>query len=581
MVMVLALSSCKKPVDHGGGVSGRALLDAVKLGQEEQVSYLLAEGVSTEVRDENGETPLLYGVRTGNAKMVELLLEEAADHQTRCASGKGVLELALNTGSQDMAILLLKKGVSPDELGHDGNPVLFKAMRLRYFSVIDLLFKSGADPNVTGKGGSSALHLAAERGMPECLTMLIKVGAKIEARDDQGATPIWYALNQAGETDVASSSCFMQLLEAGANPSVLGAKKVPLLCEAIRRGSRSNTLELINFGADVNSASREGDLTPLDLASSAGAADLVELLLSRGADPSHVFYRAIAKNDTVLTDLLLTAGLPLDAWDGGEQDSLIAQSVRKKSLAMLEVLLRHGADPGAKGREGELPLHMAIALREPQLVSMLLSYGHDPNQMFTKPASSEFLALAKKESMQWFLKNERRLTPLMMAANNGDLKIIRTLLNHGARKYIQSGRYRLYPLNFASRRSDVKAMQVMLGRDPENEKLHGVIDLSSQRVKIYNAKGDVVFSSRVSTGKAGHRTPTGTFVITDKHKSHNSTIYGSSMPYFQRFSCSAVGFHSGNCPGYPASHGCIRMPYSAAKKLFSLTPVGTRIVIQK
>ena len=97
----------------------------------------------------------------------------------------------------------------------------------------------------------------------------------------------------------------------------------------------------------------------------------------------------------------------------------------------------------------------------------------------------------------------------------------------------------------------------------------------------HKAKGEVIFTSRVSTGKRGLRTPTGTFVITDKHKKHNSSIYGSSMPYFQRLSCSAFGFHVGNCPGYAASHGCIRMPYSSAKKLFGITPVGTRVIIQK
>ena len=168
----------------------------------------------------------------------------------------------------------------------------------------------------------------------------------------------------------------------------------------------------------------------------------------------------------------------------------------------------------------------------------------------------------------------------MMAANNGDLAIINALIDYGAKRFVYSGRHHLYPINFASRRADVKSMQLILGQDPENETSYAILDLSEQRVRLYNTKKEVIFSSRVSSGKSGFRTPKGTFVITDKHRSHNSTIYGSSMPYFQRLSCSAFGFHSGNCPGYPASHGCIRMPYSAAKKFFSLSPVGTRVVIQ-
>jgi len=582
------LSSCRQAESDGTGASGQALLDAVKLGNDQRAALLLEEGVYTEVRDDKGDTPLLYAVKTGNVALVRILLKNGADHEIRSGNGKGPLELALDAGSQEMAVCLLKGGISPDEIGRDKNPLLLKAVSLRDRSGIKLLLKSGVNVNAAGTDGATALHLAAEQNLPRCLDILLKAGAETEIQDDSGATPLWYTLNQKNdsqrntrETKSEGVSCLIKLLRAGADASAIGPKKTPLLCEAIRRGAERDAHELINYGADVDQANGQNGKSPLALASESSSKNMVGLLLSRGADGAGLFYQAVQSQDIPMLSMLLASGVPLDSWEGPEKDSLIANSVRQGNVEMVELFLRYGSDPNAIGQEGQSPLNMAIALRDPDLVHSLLEHGADPNKQFVRPASKEFLALTKKESMRWFLKNERRLTPLMMAANNGDLEIIKSLLHHGAKKYVWSGRHRLYPLNFASRRADVKSMQVILGQDPENEKFHAVLDLSDQRVKLYNPKGEVIFSSRVSTGKRGFRTPTGTFVITDKHKKHNSSIYGSSMPFFQRFSCAAFGFHSGNCPGYPASHGCIRMPYSSAKKLFGITPVGTRVIIQK
>jgi hypothetical protein len=278
---------------------------------------------------------------------------------------------------------------------------------------------------------------------------------------------------------------------------------------------------------------------------------------------------------------LLEAGVDESQWDGVGDDSLLAYAVREGNLEMVKVLLHFGADPNRRGREGATPLQMAVAMEDFKMAELLLDGGADSNQKFFRPVSGCFLALTKNETMRWFLRHERRLTPLMMAANNGDVKMIRVLLDHGAETEIRSGRYRLYPLNFASRRNDVKAMQVILGEDPENERYHIVLDLSDQQLLLYKNSMELVMSSRVSSGKAKFRTPPGIYVITDKHRSYRSKIYNVKMPYFQRLSCLGIGFHSGYCPRYPASHGCIRMPYPSAKKMFKMTPLGTRVVIQE
>ena len=123
-------------------------------------------------------------------------------------------------------------------------------------------------------------------------------------------------------------------------------------------------------------------------------------------------------------------------------------------------------------------------------------------------------------------------------------------------------------------------MQILLGVDPDNEERWIKVDLSEQKAWVYDREGKSIFSTRVSTGKKGYRTKTGEFVITNRKRHHNSTIYGSSMPYFQRLSCGDFGFHQGYCPGYAASHGCLRVPSGNAYKLWQITKVGDRVVIQ-
>jgi peptidoglycan hydrolase-like protein with peptidoglycan-binding domain len=101
-----------------------------------------------------------------------------------------------------------------------------------------------------------------------------------------------------------------------------------------------------------------------------------------------------------------------------------------------------------------------------------------------------------------------------------------------------------------------------------------------QELKIYDG-GVVVAISRVSTGKAGHSTPTGIFSILEKKRSHFSNIYDSApMPFMQRLTWSGIALHASNSvPSYPASHGCVRLPNDFAKTLFSVTRRGGHVLI--
>jgi hypothetical protein len=105
------------------------------------------------------------------------------------------------------------------------------------------------------------------------------------------------------------------------------------------------------------------------------------------------------------------------------------------------------------------------------------------------------------------------------------------------------------------------------------------ISIDHQRMTVYDSNG-VFAESPVSTGMKGHSTPMGVFSVIQKQKYHRSNIYsGAPMPYMQRITWSGIAIHAGVLPGYPASHGCIRMPMAFAVKMWNWTKMSARVIV--
>ena len=107
------------------------------------------------------------------------------------------------------------------------------------------------------------------------------------------------------------------------------------------------------------------------------------------------------------------------------------------------------------------------------------------------------------------------------------------------------------------------------------------ISLNNQRLTLYS-NGAPIAHSPVSTGTASHPTPTGIFSVIGKERFHRSNLYSNApMPFMQRITWSGVALHQGVLPGYPASHGCIRLPGSFAQNLWGTTRMGARVIITR
>jgi len=126
---------------------------------------------------------------------------------------------------------------------------------------------------------------------------------------------------------------------------------------------------------------------------------------------------------------------------------------------------------------------------------------------------------------------------------------------------------------------NTKAVWLVSADDPKLGVNRITISLADQRLYAYHNQQLVAWSA-VSSGRPGHETPTGTFTISEKDIDHHSNLYDDApMPYFMRLTDEGVGMHAGLLPGYPASHGCVRLPSGMARELFEHVESGTSVEI--
>jgi hypothetical protein len=111
------------------------------------------------------------------------------------------------------------------------------------------------------------------------------------------------------------------------------------------------------------------------------------------------------------------------------------------------------------------------------------------------------------------------------------------------------------------------------------EPIMAIVSIKSQQVIFYDAEGWIL-RAPVSTGTKGRETPAGVFAVVERKEDHRSNMYDDAhMPHMQRITWNGIALHGGPLPGYAASHGCVRMPFGFAEKLFDKTRIGMRVII--
>lgn len=435
-----------------------------------------------------------------------------------------------------------------DALGvsRDG-PSLVRVVSASHRSVIDLLFAAGVDVNAPDQRGRTALIAAALARDWSTVARLIKAGADVQHAEDTGLTP---------------------------------------LMAAAMGGNLPTAQELLSRGADPSAADRGGH-TALHYAIGACQLPLVDRLLQANlplppdcCEGKDLVAHALETHNEPVIDSILNHMPPLTHWSG-EACEVLTTALETGDLRMARFLISKHAAPPTPAPDAQPFLAYAVARGDLKLLQTLLDCGANPNVTLDAVDDSDFRTLIKGSAVRYYLDKTAGVTPLMVAAGCGATEIVKVLLDHGAnRTQYTKGRMQLIALYFASWADCPEAEQLLVGgTPPSRDELRVEVNLSRQRATLLK-DGAPVFSTEISSGKSGKPTPVGEFVITAKEVTHHSTIYhNASMPFFMRLSGRDFGMHEGYVTGRPASHGCIRLPGGAARKLFKELPIGTWVSV--
>ncbi|MEO5715871.1 MAG: ankyrin repeat domain-containing protein [Luteolibacter sp.] len=545
---------------------------AVERGETAIVEKLLNAGARTDGLMLDGEKILPWSIRQGRLTFVRAMMKAGADPHSKDRSGNPLLHVAMEAGRRDLMETLIELGADPGATNAAGETTIHLAFRKGWLDAVPKLTLAGADPNARGPDGSTLLEKAVAEENTGNIALLLKIGANPNHPPQPGktGTPLDHVF-------ASGNTALLELfLNQGAAPAQGNLDS--WLWQAFQNRDRETAHLLLRHGADASRRGAEG-LLMVEAAVLAGHGSFVKLLLDYGNPAGFAMPIACSHGDIDMVSLLLALGVDPNKTLVPSLETPLSLAIRRQRDLIASTLIRGGADTSLRLPGGQGAFHLAIATGCPFTVKELLDSGVNANAPFALPVSPDFLKNIRPGVMRWSLRNERNVTPLMVAVDGGDIQTARYLIKAGAKVQAKTRPNNLYPINFAIDRKDVKMTRLILGKDPHREERQIVITLSEQRARLLDADGNELFTTKVSTGRKGYSTPTGEYVITDKNRDWTSTIYHASMPYFQRLNCSDFGLHQGVVPGYPASHGCIRVPEGNAAKLFTMTQAGDRVKI--
>jgi ankyrin repeat protein len=372
-----------------------------------------------------------------------------------------------------------------------------------------------------------------------------------------------------------------RLLDAGASVDLADENKLSPLMIAAMQGNVDMVREFISRVTNLEATDRNG-WSALHYAVASGKMETVNLLLSvmpiLETGSSGPLDAALDAGDEKIIGAIAGRLARMQDWTNATRRALgVALAIGDRDLVRL-LLKKHAAPPTPEGKKVPL-LAYAIASHDAKLFNTLIECGADPNTTLPSHYDKDFLGILPAKGLRNYIEDDKGVTVLMLAAGLGQAECVQALLDAGADRNRATGHYKMLALYLAAQTGQWRCTQILLGSGPPPERLHIEISLASQHVSLVK-DGVPVFSSVCSTGRNGYSTHAGEYVITDKERSHRSTIYKVEMPYFMRLSCLDFGMHEGAVPNHPASHGCIRLPGETARKLFAEIPIGTLVTVK-
>jgi ankyrin repeat protein len=355
-------------INASGSDGNTPLTQAAYKGWLKVATYLMEHGADVNV---GAVAPLNAAAKSGNRAMTELLLSRGADVNSRYSfdtRGQTPLLTAVEKGYPSVIEVLLANKADVNVSDNFGNTPLLTAARNGRLKIAQRLLAAGANPNVETDQGRTLLSFAAESGSPEIAKLLLD--AKADPNEGKLDAPLLVAIH---EKDAASAEL---LLRAGANPQTKGNIDWEIFFGGIQY------LGGMNPPASV---------TPLFLAISMKQLPMVQLLLKFKADPNDsqtdgkpLLFSALS--NTNILESLLNAGATVDPVMPDQTEwTPLAAAVSENYLPAAAILLKHGANPNVRSRNGMTPLHWAAddwrpdSMVSSNMFELLLANKADPN----------------------------------------------------------------------------------------------------------------------------------------------------------------------------------------------------------
>ena len=433
----------------GLGAAGSDLADATMAGDRETVRALLQAGADVDAPQIDGTTALHWAVRYDDPDTAALLIRAGAEVTTANRAGSTPMQLATLNGSAPMIERLLDAGADVDgRLNPHGDTALMMAARTGLPDPVRLLLDRGADVDARETwGGTTALMWAVSEGHAEVVRLLIHANADLDARSriypvadapgsegpepedaDPEAAPVAYSnggftplLFAAREGDLASARL---LLAAGADVNAVASDGKGPLSMAIYNGNYELASFLVDHGADVDEPDAAG-FPPLFWAVdrrnmewnpgfpwtvTADPLPLIRKLLDAGADPNHYV-------DATPRSRRNFGGSPRIRFA-----TALMRAAYSADLELVRLLLGYGAEPDVRSGDNETPL---LAAAGHGWID-----GYSQGKPFAERLDVIKLLVELGADVNW--ADDAGITPLMVAANMGDVAIIQYLVDQGA-----------------------------------------------------------------------------------------------------------------------------------------------------
>lgn len=347
------------------GPERNALIVAIANHDLDSFRLLLLFGADANAKDVDGLTPLYAATEMNFFEAAQLLLKYGADTNLSAGSREeSPFAASMSDTKMHLAQLYLKHGATVNGMMENGETPFTQAMnKTASLSIIELLFVYEVDPNHKNSHGETALFKAINADRPDLVAFLLEHGADPNLPGPKHM--LWPSVHKPVILEL--------LLSKGAN-----LKRAPGVLEL---ASSTNSVEAVNilikYGVDVN-AKKDGIFTPLCTSIRDNHENLVEILLSAGADPNEMAseypaWKCVTHHRTHILPRIIAAGADLNNPKG-----IIEMAVEKKNRDALILLLKHGVDPNARNAAGHTALTTAIRKADVQAIEILLSHGADP-----------------------------------------------------------------------------------------------------------------------------------------------------------------------------------------------------------